>query len=339
MATFRFGIIGPGMIAGALANAIGKSKNATLTAVSSRRLANAKAFAAKYPGAIPCEGVDALLARPDVDAVYIATPTTAKEPIALQAIASGKHVLVEKPFADAKSVERMTSAAAARGVLFMDATHFVHHPRTAAIQSALASRLGSPRSLHTAFYFPLSDRSNIRFDRTLEPAGVLGDLGWYSARAIVEYLRPQRKVSKALTVTELDPPTGTIIRAAGLIAFDGREVSTFDVGFTCPTVIMDLQLTGTNGVVAMDDFVLDWSGSWSFKDPALKAGYTYRTKMATRRDVQFIETPASIAQEVQMIDSFAEIARSGDERRRSAHAAATLRTQEILDAMWTAANQ
>ena len=78
-----------------------------------------------------------LLARPDVDAVYIATPTVAKEEIALAAIAAGKHVLVDKPFVNHASVLRMTQAAAAKGVVFMDATHFVHHPRTAAIRAAM----------------------------------------------------------------------------------------------------------------------------------------------------------------------------------------------------------
>jgi predicted dehydrogenase len=54
------------------------------------------------------------------------------------AIAAGKHVLVDKPFADQASVSRMVKAAAAKGVAFMDATHFVHHPRAAAIRAATA---------------------------------------------------------------------------------------------------------------------------------------------------------------------------------------------------------
>ena len=51
----------------------------------------------------------------------------------------------------------------------MDATHFVHHPRTAAIQAAGAEKIDSPRSLNTKFYFPFSDRTNIRYDVKLEP--------------------------------------------------------------------------------------------------------------------------------------------------------------------------
>src|ERR1700742_477774 len=76
-----FGIVGPGMIAGVVADAIAKSKNAKLTAVSSRSIENAKNFVASRPGAAPVEGVDALLERPDVQAIYLATPTVAKEEI------------------------------------------------------------------------------------------------------------------------------------------------------------------------------------------------------------------------------------------------------------------
>jgi hypothetical protein len=129
----------------------------------------------------------------------------------------------------------------------MDATHFVHHPRTAAIQAAGAEKIDSPRSLNTKFYFPFSDRTNIRYDVKLEPMGALGDLAWYSTRAVVEYLRPQGRITKVVTVAERDPKTTSVVRASGLIAFDGGEVSTFDVGYTAGAVIMDLQLIGTSG--------------------------------------------------------------------------------------------
>lgn len=50
-----------------------------------------------------------------------------------------------------------------------DMIHFIHHPRTATVKNASADRLGEPRSLYTAFYFPFSERANIRFDTTAEP--------------------------------------------------------------------------------------------------------------------------------------------------------------------------
>jgi hypothetical protein len=66
-----------------------------------------------------------------------------------------------------------------------------------------------------------------------------------------------------------------VVRSEGLIAFDGGEVSTFDVGYTAGTAIMDLQLLGTTGIIAMDDFVLDWTDSFAFKNPDIQTGYSY----------------------------------------------------------------
>ncbi len=333
-----FGIVGTGMIAGVFANAVAKSKNARLSAVSSRRLENAQAFVADRPGAEAVEGIEALLSRADVEAVYIATPTVAKEAIALAAVAAGKHVLVEKPFIDRASVQRMTQAAAAKGVVFMDATHFVHHPRTAAIRAATAEKIGAPRSLHTSFYFPFSDRANIRFDAAQEPMTALGDMAWYSMRAVVEYLRPAGKIAKVMTVPERDPQTNAIIRASGLIAFEGGEVSTFDIGYTAGTALMDLQLLGTTGVIEVGDFVLDWTNSWAFQNPDIACGYFHRTAMATRKDIAFISTLGETAQEVRMVEDFADLTDPANAGNRAAYATATLKTQEYLDALWAAAN-
>jgi predicted dehydrogenase len=333
----RFGVVGTGMIAGVIADAIDKSTNAKLIAVSSRQIDTAQSFVGKRQGVVAVQGLDDLLARADVDAVYIAIPTAAKEETALAAIAAGKHVLVDKPFVSHGSVLRMTNAAAAKGVAFMDATHFVHHPRTAAIQKAGVEKIGSPRSLNTKFYFPFSDRTNIRYNVEVEPMGALGDLAWYSMRAVVEYLHPQGQITKVVAVAERDPETTSVVRASGLIAFEGGEVSTFDVGYTAGAVIMDLQLLGTSGVIGMDDFVLDWTDSLAFKNPDIKTGYFHRTGMATRKDVTFVPTPSNTAAEVAMIQTFAEAAAFGNAARRAAFAASSLKTQQYLDAIWVAA--
>jgi predicted dehydrogenase len=262
----------------------------------------------------------------------------AKEEIGLAAIAAHKHVLIDKPFADLASVERITRAAADRGVAFMDATHFVHHPRTAAIQALTAEKIGAPRSLYTSFYFPMVDRTNIRVNRALEPMTALGDMGWYSMRAVVEYLRPTGRITKVATVAERDPESAAILRASGMIAFEGGEVSTFDVGYTAGTILMDLALLGTRGVIGMDDFVLDWTESFAFRSPDIPTGFTFRTAMATRRDVEFISSPAKTAQEVLMIENFVELATAGTAAARARYVEATFETQEYVDAIWKAAN-
>ena len=334
----RFGIVGTGLIADVLARSIERADNARLSAVSSRRQETADAFIADRPdvaaGAVAVEGVDALLAREDVDAVYVATPTSAKEEIALAAIDAGKHVLVDKPFTSADSAQRMIEAASARGVLFMDATHFVHHPRTIAIRSRLPELLGRPRSLHTAFYFPFSDRDNIRFDVEAEPMGAHGDMAWYSMRAIVEYLRPEGAVTGVAVHAERDEATGAVVRTSGLVQFAGGQSSTFDVGYTAGTVLMDLSLLGTDGVVSMDDFVLDWHESFAFQNEALAAGFTHRAGMATRGEFSFHGTPSHKPGDVLMVERFAEL--TADPAAGAAHGQATIETQQLLDQTWAA---
>jgi hypothetical protein len=72
---------------------------------------------------------------------------------------------------------------------------------------------------------------------------------------VVEYLRPEGRVTKAVVSPERESKTCAIDRASGLIAFDGGHVSTFDFGYTSGTIIMDLQLLGTTGVIGMDDYL------------------------------------------------------------------------------------
>jgi predicted dehydrogenase len=329
-----FGIVGTGMIAGVIADAIAESANSRLAAVSSRRIENARSFAEKRTGAEAVQGIDALLARPDVRAVYVATPTVAKEEIALAAIGAGKHVLVDKPFLNEASLVRMTTAAKDKNVLFMDATHFVHHPRTAAIRAASAEKIGSPRTLHSAFYFPFADRANnIRFDMKLEPTGAIGDMAWYCMRAVVEYLRPKGRIVKVMATTERDPGSLAVVRVTGLIVFESGEASTFDAGYTADTLAMDLELVGTTGIISLDDFVLDWTSSFAFKNPDIKNGYFHRAGMATRKETTFISTPASTPQEVAMIETFVEL--TGTRNASWAeYAEASRKTQEYLDAIW-----
>lgn len=338
MAQLGFGIVGTGLIAGVVADAIGKASNARLVAASGREIGTAQKFVAERAGVAAVQGFEALVGRADVDAVYVAIPTALKEEVTLAAIAAGKHVLVDKPFADRASLLRMTDAATKKGVAFMDATHFVHHPRTATVRAATAEKIGAPRSLQTVFYFPMTDPNNIRFNAKLEPMGAIGDMAWYSMRAVVEYLRPQGRITKVATAVERGgAENSAVVRASGMIAFDGGEVSTFDVGYTAGTVLMDLELVGTKGAIEMDDFVLDWNSSFAFKNPDVPTGYSHRSGMATRKDVTFIPTPSSIAGEVAMVQDFAELAANGNAERRTKYISASLKTQEYVDAIWAAA--
>lgn len=335
MDPIRFGIVGTGFIARVIADTLAVSATATLRAVASRRLSTAEAFVARRSRTTPVAGIDALLMQ-DLDAIYLATPTSTKEAITLAALAAGKHVLVDKPFVDTASVERIVQAAARGGLVFMDATHFVHHLRTSQVKVAIPELVGSPRSLHTTFYVPISDRANIRYDSNVEPMGAVGDTAWYSIRAIAEFLAPSGRLALTSAVAVRDPATGAAVRASGLKTFESGETSTFDVGYTARTMLMDLQLIGSHGAISMDDFALDCASSIAFQNPDLPVGYWHRTGMATRASTSFIETTCARAQHALMLDNFTALARSNSPAARAGWANKSLRTQRYLDAVWSA---
>ncbi|WP_299011282.1 Gfo/Idh/MocA family oxidoreductase [uncultured Shewanella sp.] len=333
MTNTHFGIIGTGQIANVIANAIQQASNAELVAVSSRRLNTAKAFVAQFDGVTPVEGIAPLLANPIINILYIATPTVTKEAFALAGIRAGKHILIDKPLINYASLKKMLDLAKQHQVLLMDASHFVHHPRTQYIIEHLDTLVGKPQSLHTSFYSPIDDANNIRFNTTAEPMGAMGDMAWYSLRAIVEYLQPQGTIDQLTTKASYDSHTGAISRASGFISFTSGETSTFDVGYTCGSCAMDFHLLGANGMITMNDFALDWHNSFAFHS-ATKAKFTHRVGLATPDDFNIITQDSKKPAQTLMVEylsnciqikSFASILKHQDH---------TLQTQRYLDAIW-----
>ena len=119
--SLRWGILGPGHIASAWVQAVKRFTNQRVVAVGSRSLDRASAFASRFEIPVACGSYEELLARPDVDAVYVAVPSTQHLAYGLMAIAAGKHVLIEKPLAPtAADAQTLTSAARAAGVFLME---------------------------------------------------------------------------------------------------------------------------------------------------------------------------------------------------------------------------
>jgi len=116
MAELGFGIIGAGMVARYHATGIARTPGARLVAVCREDAARAEEAAAQF--GVPCEiHLEALLARPDVDAVCICTPSGQHAAQAVAAARAGKHVLVEKPMAlSLADADAMIAACRAAGV-------------------------------------------------------------------------------------------------------------------------------------------------------------------------------------------------------------------------------
>lgn len=116
MEKVRFGLIGTGSIADFHAGAIAQVEGAELTAVHSRTLETGEAFARRNA----CDyepSLEALLARPDIDAVAITTPSGTHAAIGIQAARAGKHVLCEKPLdVTVEKIDAFLAACAENGV-------------------------------------------------------------------------------------------------------------------------------------------------------------------------------------------------------------------------------
>lgn len=140
----RFGILGAGNIAHRFAASLAKVEGAELVAASRRTAEKAAAFLAEVPcapGARAYGDHEALLADPEVDAIYLALPHDLHHAWALRALDAGKAVLCEKPamLSEAEAAE-VTAAASERGLLFMEAmkTRFVPlHPHVVDAVGAL----------------------------------------------------------------------------------------------------------------------------------------------------------------------------------------------------------
>lgn len=332
------GIVGAGSIAGAIARVSPFAESLDIVAVASRRPQTAQQFAEKH-GIPRChENWQALLADNGVDAVYIATPTAVKEEIALAAVAAGKHILVDKPFASAASVQRLLDACDAAGKVFLDATHFTHHPRTAYLQQWMEDQIGPLLDLRSSFFAPVGDRNNIRFDPALEPTGAIGDLAWYNMRAIVEFM-PERGELADIGGYVQRSDNGAVLRGGGFARFTCGQTSTFNFGFNSECLAMDLDLFGERGLIQCDDFVQDWRFGIGEGDPAHKVAYQLRRGIMFPSQFEHIAVESDRPHAAIMLDRFAGLISNHDRGAGAQLASKTLQTQALLDAFWDAVNR
>jgi predicted dehydrogenase len=323
--TLRWGVVGTGGIANSMAPLIHEADHAELAAVSSRRMETAQEFAAQHNVGRAFDSWEEMLAWDGIDAVYIATPTSVKEEIAIAAAQAGKHVLGEKPLANLPSLRRITAACRANGVGFMDATHFPHEPRTAQIKARMQDDIGWPWSVASAFQFGLGDTSNIRLQPDLEPYGAIGDAGWYNMRAAVEYTSPGVQVAEAQAFLRRHPETNAVVAGSGVIRFDDGSTTTFNCGFESGAGVQDLRISGTKAVVKLDDFLRS-------RRPDHDGAYQFLSGWGDREEVV---VPAPKRGATLMFEDFAAMV--VDPSKVEASIAASERTQEWLDAFWASA--
>lgn len=145
----RWGVLGTGWIADRFVASLRRHTRQVVAAVGSRSQESADRAAAAWGVERAHASYEALVADPQVDVVYVATPHNHHLPHALLAIAAGKHVLVEKPVGlDATEARAIGDAAAAAGVFCMEAMWTLFLPKLDVIRQVVADgRLGELRSV------------------------------------------------------------------------------------------------------------------------------------------------------------------------------------------------
>lgn len=179
--SLNWGIIGAGKIAERqMVTAIGQASGQRLVAVMKRKLAQAQAFADRHGVANAYDSSAGLLANPDVQAVYVATPPHLHAAQTIAAAQAGKHVLCEKPLAlDSRQAQQMIDACRANGVRLMVCYYQRYNSRHQQIRELLATgAIGQVTAVRLNFsdYFPPTP-GFWHHNPAISGGGVLMDLG------------------------------------------------------------------------------------------------------------------------------------------------------------------
>ena len=176
----RWGIMGTGRIAHTFVRSLARSEFAEKYAVASRSNDRAQQFAGKNDIPRFFGNYSSLLTDKNIDAIYVATPHTIHRQCVLSAIASKKHVLCEKPMGvTPMECKEMIALAERQKVVLLEAFMYRVHPQTLKLQELLAAeRIGTIRTIRSAFTYGLGPTYNVRLDRDLRGGG-LYDVGCY----------------------------------------------------------------------------------------------------------------------------------------------------------------
>ncbi|MCV0403123.1 MAG: Gfo/Idh/MocA family oxidoreductase [Chloroflexi bacterium] len=220
-----------------------------VVAIASRDEASARGVADELGIPEAHGSYEALLADPDLDAVYIPVPNDLHAPWTIAAARAGKHVLCEKPLAmTAAQAEEMIAACDDAGVLLMEAFMYRHHPSWVAVRDLVASgRIGQLVAVQSWFSYFNDDPANIR-NIMAAGGGALYDIGCYGvnlSRMLFDG-EPTRVTGSVVR----DPVGGTDTLVSGILEFAGGVAS-----FTASTRAEDDQrvhIYGTRGRISVE---------------------------------------------------------------------------------------
>ncbi len=250
LSTSNFGL-------GSSVPAMQQGRLTTVTTIASRDHDRARA-AAKKLGIPKTHGsYEALLADPEIDAIYNPLPNHLHVPWSIKALEAGKHVLCEKPIALSAAEAQTLADAAARfpRLKVMEAFMYRHHPQWhRALQIVASGGIGDLRTVHSHFSYFNANPANIRNQADIGGGGLM-DIGCYniSLSRLIFGAEPRR----VLGLVEYDPVFHTDRLASGVLEF-ARGTATF----TCSTQLHHYQRVNIFGTTGRVEIEIPFNAPW-----------------------------------------------------------------------------
>lgn len=218
MKSLRWAIIGPGAIAqqfAAAQQALGRQ----VYAVGARNRERGEAFAQRYGIERVFDDFSALLADPQIDAVYISTPHASHFTYMKQALEQGKHLLVEKAITvSSRELEEINRLAAEKNLIVAEAMTIFHMPLFHQLKALIASgRLGKLKMIQVSFGTVKEADATNRFFNPELAGGALLDIGTYAlsfARFFLSEQPDQLLTSVSKFTTGVDEQCGILLQNA-----------------------------------------------------------------------------------------------------------------------------
>jgi len=251
----RYAVVGAGWISQeAFMPSLAQSGNSELAAIVSGNAANARKLADFYgiDGIYDYGAYDEMLARDDIDAVYIALPNGMHAEYTIRAARAGKHALVEKPLATTVAeCEAMIAAADAAGVWLMTAYRLHSEPGTIAILEKIRrGEIGDPRIFSSVFTFNIA-AGNHRLDPH-HWGGPLQDIGVYCVNAVRHVFGCEPTEVIAMKSHGSDPRFAEVEEMLSVtLRFPGDRLANFTVSFGSQDVDV-YRVVGTEGEIVAE---------------------------------------------------------------------------------------
>jgi predicted dehydrogenase len=247
-AKLRWAFLSTARINGALIRPLLVSTRNEFTAVASRELAKAKAYAQEKGVPRAFGSYESLLADPDVDVIYNPLPNRLHAAWTIKAAQAGKHVLCEKPLAlTVAEVEAMAEAAQKNKVVIAEAFMYRHHPQTLKVKELVENgAMGRLRLVRGAFTFNLAREADVRLDPALG-GGSIWDVGCYplSYTRFIVGAEPTEVFGWQMTGR-----TGVDEIFTGQLRFPNEVFAQFDCGFRTP-LRTHLEIVGSEGTLTV----------------------------------------------------------------------------------------